>query len=82
MAIAVRVDDKGRLTIPGKVRKRLDVKPGDTFFLEHEGQVLRYAKAENPFDKLAARAVDEFRTRGAATTDDVAGGLNRDIDAQ
>jgi AbrB family looped-hinge helix DNA binding protein len=60
MAIAVRVDDKGRLTIPGKLRKELDVKPGDTFFLQREGEVLRYAKATNPFDMLAEQAAQHL----------------------
>lgn len=80
MTITVRVDGKGRLTIPGKVRKELDVKPGDTFFLEHEGLVLHYAKADNPFDTLAARAVHEYREGKTASLDDLAQELNVDLD--
>ena len=72
MAIAVRVDDKGRLTIPGKLRKELDVKPGDTFFLQREGEVLRYAKATNPFDRLAEQAAQEYAAGETSSIDDLA----------
>jgi AbrB family looped-hinge helix DNA binding protein len=56
----VRVDTKGRLTIPAAIRQELGIEPGDTFFLRsHEG-VLHYARAENPFDALADLADAEF----------------------
>lgn len=57
----VRVDQKGRLLIPQRDRKALGVRPGDAFFVELEGQVLRYAKAPNPFDALADAALAEHR---------------------
>ncbi len=68
-AVTVKVDAKGRLTIPRELRDELDIQPGDTLFVEREeGQpVLRYALAENPFDALAQHAEDEYRagrTRG------------------
>lgn len=62
----VRVDNKGRLSIPREAREALGVQPGDTFFVEYEDGVLRYAKAENPFDGLARHAKEEYhagRTR-------------------
>ena len=82
MTITVRVDGKGRLTIPGRVRKELDVKPGDTFFLELDGLVLQYAKADNPFDALAALAVDEYRAGGTVSLDDFAQELKPDLDGR
>lgn len=59
----VKVDPKGRLTIPLNLRKALNIEPGDTLFvaLDEETRVLRYAKAENPFDVLAEQAINEFR---------------------
>ena len=70
MAIAytVKVDPKGRLSIPAELRKLLGIEPGDTLFVETEdnGQVLRFAKAKNPFDGLARHAEQEYhagRTR-------------------
>jgi AbrB family looped-hinge helix DNA binding protein len=65
--IAVRVDSKGRLTIPRRVREALGIRTGDLFFLQREGAILRYARAENPFDALAEHAVGEYlegRTKG------------------
>jgi antitoxin PrlF len=59
-AVAVRVDDKGRLTIPAKQRKELGFEPGAVFFIERSGSILRLARAENPFDGLARRAVAEY----------------------
>ena len=57
----VTVDAKGRLTIPKEDRAALNIKPGDTFFVEREGQTLRYARAENPFEALAEEAIREHR---------------------
>jgi antitoxin PrlF len=61
--VAVRVDAKGRLSIPLSLRKALGIEPGDVFFLEaDEAQgVLRFEKVENPFDILAAHAIAEYR---------------------
>lgn len=82
MTMTVRVDGKGRLTIPGRVRKELAVKPDDTFFLEDEGLVLHCAKADNPFDALAAHAVNEYRGGKTASLDDVARELNPNLDGE
>ena len=56
-----RVDAKGRVSIPRSAREALGIKPGDILFFQQEGSVLRYAKAENPFDALAEQAVKEHR---------------------
>jgi AbrB family looped-hinge helix DNA binding protein len=58
--VTVRVGTKGRLTIPQAVRQQLGIQPGETFFLQHEDGVLRFAKAENPFDALADFANAEY----------------------
>ena len=67
--LTVKVDPKGRLTIPQRLREELGIEPGDTLFVEadDERKILRYAKAENPFDVLARHALQEReagRTRG------------------
>jgi len=61
--ITVKIDAKGRFTIPRHVRDRLAIAPGDTFFLEVDDArgVLRFVKAENPFDILAQHARAEYR---------------------
>lgn len=70
----VKVDPKGRLTIPGDLRKALGIEPGDTLFVatEDNGQVLRYAKAENPFDALARHAEQEYRAGRTRSLEDFA----------
>jgi AbrB family looped-hinge helix DNA binding protein len=60
-SLTVKVDAKGRLTIPRDLREALAIQPGDTLFVEREGDVLRYAKAGNPFDILADYAREEQR---------------------
>ncbi len=59
--LTVRVDEKGRVSIPRNAREALGIKPGDVLFFQQEGSVLRYAKAENPFDALAEQALQEHR---------------------
>lgn len=56
--LMVKVDPKGRLTIPRRLREEFGIEPGDVFFVEgdEDRRVLRYAKAENPFDVLARDA--------------------------
>jgi AbrB family looped-hinge helix DNA binding protein len=64
----VKVDSKGRLVIPQPLRAELGIEPGDTLFVASEGdRILRYAKAENPFDLLADHAVEE-RSAGRTKT--------------
>ena len=72
----VRVDSKGRLTIPKQAREKLRIRAGDTFFVQIEGEVIRYARAENPLDTLAERAVADYRkgrTRSLKTIADERG---------
>lgn len=59
--LSARMDEKGRLAIPKSIRDELGAQTGDTFFFEREGNVVRLAKAENPFDSLAEHAEDEYR---------------------
>jgi len=59
--IAVTVDNKGRLSIPTKSRKKLGINPGDVLFFRERDLVLEYTKAENPFDILAKHALQEYK---------------------
>ncbi|MGH2558430.1 MAG: AbrB/MazE/SpoVT family DNA-binding domain-containing protein [Thermomicrobiales bacterium] len=66
---SVKVDPKGRLTIPRQLREQLNIESGDTLFVEadEEHNVLRYVKAENPFETLARHALAE-RAAGRTRT--------------
>lgn len=77
MATSV-IDSKGRLSIPADIREQLGLTPGDVMFFDVEDNVVRIAKASNPFDALAEEAraehaagdtisIDEFAKREGIT---------------
>jgi AbrB family looped-hinge helix DNA binding protein len=78
------VDEKGRVLIPDAVRKRLGISAGDVLFLqvEEETGVLRYAKADNPFDILAEHALREYRAGRTRTLREIAAEEGVDLDAE
>ena len=59
--IVLKVDTKGRLTLPLKMRKDFHIEPGDVFFVNPEETGIHLAKAENPFDILAEYALHEYK---------------------
>lgn len=61
--VAVRLDNKCRVTLPRPIREALGVEAGDTVFLQYEpeSRELRLTPAVNPFDVLAEHAVREYR---------------------
>ncbi len=59
--MTLRIDSKGRLTLPRDVREELELEPGDSVFYSREGNVLKIAKARNPFDVLGDEAIREHR---------------------
>ena len=72
-ALAVRLDEKGRLTIPSSMRKALSIGPGDVVFCQQMGTVIQCAKAVNPFDVLATQAIEEYGRGETRSLRDVAG---------
>lgn len=77
-----RVDAKGRLSIPRRLREELGIEPGDTFFIERDNglKVLRLAKADDPFDVLAEHAIREYRAGRTKSLPQVADELGIDLD--
>ncbi len=59
--MTVRVDEKGRITLPARVRQALALQPGDVLFVRARGDTVELAKADNPFDALADHAIREQR---------------------
>jgi AbrB family looped-hinge helix DNA binding protein len=59
--VSVQIDEKGRITLPAKLRQLLSLESGDTLFVRLRGDVLELMKAENPFDALARHALKEYR---------------------
>ena len=55
----VRVDDRGRITIPKKIREALDIQEGDTCFINFEDHSFHIVRGENPFEVLARDALEQ-----------------------
>jgi len=73
-AVAVRLDSKGRLTVPREVCEELGLEPGEWFLLEREGSALRFARAGNPLDALAEQARREFEAGQTRSLRELTGG--------
>ncbi|HBQ28464.1 MAG TPA: AbrB family transcriptional regulator [Desulfotomaculum sp.] len=62
--IAVRIDNKGRVTLPKNIRQALGVDTGDTVFLKYEpeGNLVRMSRAvEDPIAVLWEHAEKEYQ---------------------
>lgn len=69
--MTAKVDNKGRLSLPQDLRLLLHIEAGDVFFIETDkNNVLRLAKAENPFDVLARQALEESRAGKTITLEE------------
>ena len=60
--MTAKMDNKGRLLLPRKLRDSLRLSSGDTLFLQFESKsgIVRLAKASSPFDVLADEAEKEL----------------------
>ena len=60
-----RVTTKGQATIPGAVRKRLGIRPGDTVAFEIKGKVVTVKKVDTldpGFLALASRSFEDWNS--------------------
>jgi AbrB family looped-hinge helix DNA binding protein len=77
------VDQKGRLLIPDAIRKQYGIEAGDIFFIQvEETGVIRYARAENPFDLLAEHAIREYRAGRTRDLREIAAEEGVDLDSE
>lgn len=77
----VKVDAKGRLSIPSSVRSRVQMNAGDTYFIKTEKTgVIRLAKARNPFDEMAIAAIEEYEAGNTINLRDFAEREGIDLD--
>ena len=78
-----RVDDRGRVTIPERARKDLNITPGDVLFYRREGNVIYLVKpSETLWDDLAEQAIQEYRAGRTQDIRDIARELGVDLDAK
>ena len=54
MSVAVKVLPKGQITLPSRVRKRLDIHVGDSLILEQTGEAVSLKKGKTIFDYAGA----------------------------
>lgn len=57
--ITLKVDAKGRISLPLAIRKSLHINTGDVFFLNKEETGIHLVKAENPYDVLIEEAMEQ-----------------------
>ncbi len=54
MTVRVRVDERGRITLPKEVRLALNIMPGDVLSLSVVGSKIVIEKSVDPFEKLGS----------------------------
>ena len=79
---AIRMDDKGRISLPIALRKALDLGPGDTVFARQIGEHIELMKSENPFDGLARYAIKEFEEGRTITLEEWANREGASLDQE
>ncbi len=78
----VRVDAKGRVTLPKAIRDELSIQDGTPFFVKFikgEGVVI-LAPAINPFDILAEQAMEEYKAGKTTNIEEYAKNHGIDLD--
>lgn len=70
LKVVLKVDAKGRLTLPLKMREDYNIKPGDFLLVRADKTGIHLAKTENPFDVLARQAREESRAGKTVTLED------------
>ncbi|ABM80529.1 AbrB/MazE/SpoVT family DNA-binding domain-containing protein [Hyperthermus butylicus] len=53
MAVRVKVDERGRITLPKEIRVALNIMPGDELSVNVVGNKIIIEKSMNPFEKLS-----------------------------
>jgi AbrB family looped-hinge helix DNA binding protein len=72
---SVTIDERGRITLPQPLRKRLGLEKGDSLMIHTEGKVvelIRLEHDENPFAVLAKHAIKEHRKGNTISLEEVA----------
>lgn len=73
MQTTIKVDSKGRVSIPKRVREQAGLQPGDTLFLaiDQESGTVQLRKVTNPFDGLALHAIAEYEAGRTRSLDEI-----------
>jgi AbrB family looped-hinge helix DNA binding protein len=73
MQTTIKLDSKGRVSIPKKVREQAGLQPGDTLFLAIDPATgtVQLRKVTNPFDGLTLHAMAEYEAGRTRSLDEV-----------
>lgn len=73
MITPLKIDSKGRISIPKRYRELIGLQPGDAMFLEvdEETGTLQIRKAINPFDILALDALRQYEAGETRSLDEI-----------
>ncbi len=73
MSTPLKLDSKGRISIPKQYREKIGLEPGDAMFLEvdEDTGTLQIRKAINPFDILALEALREYEAGETRSLDEI-----------
>lgn len=78
----VRIDDRGRISLPKEIRDQMGIESGDTLFMRiSEKGLLEVLKAINPFDLLVDEAIREYNEGKTTSIEDLAAELGVDLDS-
>jgi len=70
LQVVLKLDAKGRLTLPLKMREDYDIKPSDFLLVRADKSGIHLARTENPFDILARQAREESLAGKTVTLED------------
>lgn len=78
----VRLDDRGRISLPKHIRQQMGLETGDTLFTRVSSTgSLEMRKAINPFELLAKDAIREYEAGKTKSIEDLAAELGIDLDS-
>lgn len=78
----VKIDDRGRISVPKVLRDKMKVESGDTLFISGDASGLKLRKAENPFDVVAKHAIKQYKEGRTRSIKDFAAEMGIDLDAK
>ena len=82
MTTTTRIDSKGRVSIPRKVRDLAGFQTGDVLFvaIDSDTETLQLRKVTNPFDGLALDAIAEYERGDTRSLREIAEDEGIDLD--
>jgi AbrB family looped-hinge helix DNA binding protein len=78
--VVVQVRERGQLTIPAEIRRRMGIEEGDVFSLVQLGDTLVATRRELVAPDIA-RAIEAFMGEEGVTLGDLLGGLEKQREA-